>query len=215
MALTKTFLLAACLSTALAAIQTDHVYLCGRVATYVDGGLYVVKNPDGSTSGIVGDHVNGASKFEFTLALTDPADKQPYGPEFPILLTEPGPGYNTFFRHNLTPYINVSPGAFAPLRFTSDNSTLAPGETSWGWMAVAGIISWSPTGHVGDAPGGSPQHPPTTQGFQLVRATADSSVYQIYWNQTRYEASEYVPGSSYALAQCSVPGSAYTFTDSL
>ncbi|KAB5570287.1 hypothetical protein GE09DRAFT_702195 [Coniochaeta sp. 2T2.1] len=105
MALTKTFLLAAWLSTALAAIETDHVYLCGRVATYVDGGLYVVKNSDGSTSGIVGDHVNGASKFEFTLALTDPADKQPYGPEWPILLTEPGPGYNTFFRHNLTPYI--------------------------------------------------------------------------------------------------------------
>jgi hypothetical protein len=49
-------------------------------------------------------------------------------------------GPTRYFRDNLTPYIDVSPGAFAPLRFTSDNKTLAPGETTWDWPPTAGML---------------------------------------------------------------------------
>jgi hypothetical protein len=85
-------------------------------------------------------------------------------------------------------------------------------------MAVAGIILWSPTGHIADAPPpppGSSAPFSVTQGWQLVQTTADSSVYRVYWNQTRYAVSENVHGSSYALAQCSTDVPPYNFVDNL
>lgn len=122
-----------------------------------------------------------------------------------MLLTEELDGMK-FRRYNLTPYIDISPGAFAPLRFTSDNSTLTPGETSWGWMSVAGYLMWSPTGHLKEvAPpaknGGLEVHP--EQGWQLVSAGIPE-LYQIYWNQTKFEAGDTSYDDGYQVGQCGV-----------
>lgn len=125
-----------------------------------------------------------------------------FGPFSSVLLVEPatGPG-RQYLRYNLTPYIDVSPGAFAPLRFTSDNSTLAPGETTWGWMAASGMLLWSPTGDMDDVPQDDNGGISFSQGWQIAPTTTEG-VFQIYWNQTRFELNDYVSRLSWPVGQC-------------
>ena len=81
-------------------------------------------------------------------------------------------------------YLDASPGAFAPLAFTADNSTLSEGETTWAWTGALGFILWTPSGDPGDAtPGGVVKG----QGFEWVDVEGYPGLQRAYWNQTRWE----------------------------
>lgn len=81
-------------------------------------------------------------------------------------------------------YLDASPGAFAPLAFTADNSTLAEGETTWAWTGALGMPLWTPTGDPGDA---SPGSRVTGQGFEWVGVEGYPGLQRAYWNQTMWE----------------------------
>lgn len=94
--------------------------------------------------------------------------------------------YNVFDRRL---YLDSSPGAFAPMGFTRDNSTLRGGETTWGFFGAQGFLIWSSTGRIADAgppaKGGGTQVV-AQQGFDWVESDWPG-VYQLYWNQTQWE----------------------------
>lgn len=81
-----------------------------------------------------------------------------------IYLLEQTKGHN-YIQYKDHLYLDASPGAFAPLSFTADNSTLADGETSWAWTGVMGFPLWTPTGDPRDATPGSAVK---GQGFDWV-----------------------------------------------
>lgn len=80
--------------------------------------------------------------------------------------------------------LDASPGAFAPLTFTPDNSTLTGGETTWAWTGAIGFILWTPTGDHGDA---TPGEAITGQGFAWADVEGYPGLQQAYWNQTLWE----------------------------
>lgn len=67
----------------------------------------------------------------------------------------------------------MSPGAFAPVRFVADNSTLKGGETTYGWRSIERITYFDVNGNWYGS------------GFQWVPVEGGR---QLYWNQTRYES---------------------------
>lgn len=93
----------------------------------------------------------------------------------------------------------MSEGAFAPIRFTSDNSTLTGGETSFGFLSAYGFLMWSPTGKLADVLPAS-GNLEVWQGWQLVESDV-TDVYQIYWNQTKFENDDR-GDLSYQMGQC-------------
>lgn len=118
------------------------------------------------------------------------------------LIERTGPREYIRYRDEL--YIDASPGAFAPLRFTPDNSTLGPGETSWAWFSPYGVILWTPTGNPVDGTTDS-EGRGRWPGFQWVDVDVAGypGVKQAYWNQTRFD--EMVLGEDFGhelLAMC-------------
>ncbi|KAK2790421.1 hypothetical protein FQN53_009444 [Emmonsiellopsis sp. PD_33] len=83
-------------------------------------------------------------------------------------------------------YIDASTNAYAPLRFTPDNTTLADGETSWAWWDAMGVLLWTPTG---DPKDGTERGEGTVlgQGFTLVDVDGYPGLKQAYWNQTMFD----------------------------
>ena len=80
--------------------------------------------------------------------------------------------------------LDASPGAFAPLFFTPDNSTLTGGETTWAWTGAIGIILWTPTGDPADA---TPGDGITGQGFAWADVEGYPGLQRAYWNHTLWE----------------------------
>jgi len=166
------------------------------------------------------------TKCKPLLSRASPADKRPVatnptsgdccGPLSPLLLAKDGGGFDSYTRLPLTPYIDTSPGAFAPIRFTADNSTLKPGETTYGWMSVYGFLMWSPTGYLKDVyppPQDGAQTVMPEQGWQLV-PTSNPDVVQVYWNQTLFESNT-TNADSWSLGQCRSAAGSLSFDDSL
>lgn len=81
-------------------------------------------------------------------------------------------------------YLDASPGAFAPLGFTADNSTLSGGETTWAWTGALGFLLWTPTGDPLDA---SPGSAVMGQGFEWVDVEGYPGLRRAYWNQTLFD----------------------------
>ncbi|KAL1953799.1 hypothetical protein VTO42DRAFT_2260 [Malbranchea cinnamomea] len=158
--------------------------------TYADGGLYCRENNDGICKGDLGDF---------------PAQRS-----FPwyVEWAENGNLYllehlesRTYIKYTDMLYLDASPGAFAPLRFTPDNSTLAPGETSWAWFSVYGGIMWTPTG---DPLDGTPNSEGKVrgQGFEFVDVPGYPGLKQAYWNQTLFDLMYEGKASGNGLAFC-------------
>lgn len=80
--------------------------------------------------------------------------------------------------------LDASPGAFAPLTFTPDNSTLTGGETTWAWSGILGFILWTPTGDLRD---GKPGSAVTGQGFAWADVEGYPGLQRAYWNHTLWE----------------------------
>lgn len=100
-----------------------------------------------------------------------------------IYLLEQTQGHN-YIQYKDRLYLDASPGAFAPLSFTADNSTLADGQTSWAWVGALGFPLWTPTGNVADA---TPGEEVKGQGFEWVDVEDYPGLRRAYWNQTLYE----------------------------
>ncbi|KAK2799803.1 hypothetical protein FQN51_006730 [Onygenales sp. PD_10] len=152
------------------------ILLCDQFWSYADGGLYC-RNKPGTESclGDLGDFPAERS-FPWFAQLTD---------DLLLHLTEQTSSRNYItYRDSL--YIDTSPGAFAPLRFTPDNSTLTGGETAWAWTTPAGFPFWTPTGRVADGTAGG-DGAIIGQGFQVVDVEGHPGVRQAYWNQTKFE----------------------------
>ena len=97
-------------------------------------------------------------------------------------------------------YIDASPGAFGPVGFTPDNSTLADGETSWAMMGAGGLILWTPTGNLSDGTQeGSGRL--RGQGWDLIDVPEYPGLKQAYWNQTLFEHM-YAGGEGKDLTYC-------------
>jgi hypothetical protein len=93
-------------------------------------------------------------------------------------------GHRTYIRYRDHAYLDKSPGAFAPVRFTPDNSTLAPGETSWSWASPYGIIMFTPTGNLADTTTSSGG---VASGIQWVNVPGFPGLKRVYWNQTLWQ----------------------------
>lgn len=95
-------------------------------------------------------------------------------------------GVREYTKYKDQTYMDVSPGAFAPLGFTHDNSSLADGETSWAFTGVLGFIMWTPTGDLAD---GTPNGDGSIvgQGFDLIDVPDYPGLKQAYWNQTLFD----------------------------
>ena len=95
-------------------------------------------------------------------------------------------GISEYIRYRDQLYIDASPDAFGPLRFTPDNSTLSAGETSWGWFSAYGFVWWTPTGDPVDGMKDS-EGRNRWPGFQWVEVDGYPGLKQAYWNQTRFD----------------------------
>ncbi|PGH23788.1 hypothetical protein AJ80_02218 [Polytolypa hystricis UAMH7299] len=143
--------------------------------TYADGGIYCRDNGDGACLGDLGDF---PAKTSFPWHI-DWADDMSL-----FLLERTGSREYTRYKDKL--YIDASPGAVVPLRYTADNSTLTGGETSWAWTGAYGIIMWTPTGNIRDAtPNGSGSI--IGSGFELVEVKGYPGLRQAYWNQQKFD----------------------------
>jgi hypothetical protein len=106
------------------------------------------------------------------------------------------------------PYVDYSAGAFVPVRFVSDNSTLKGGESTWGWRNALQVFYASPARDTFTTAG-------EASGLQWVDSKY-TGVQQLFWNQTRFEFFKNGPvnGSLSTQLACYSP-SATVFTDNL
>lgn len=82
-------------------------------------------------------------------------------------------------------YLDASPGAHAPVGFKNPKK-LKGGETGAYWYIGYGVLLWTPTTNFNDgaAPGGIF----TGGGIQEEPVKGNDGLYQLYWNQTLFEA---------------------------
>jgi hypothetical protein len=79
---------------------------------------------------------------------------------------------------NTQPYVDYTPGAFAPVSFVADNSTLKGGNSTWGWRRQSGYLYAAPVESTLTSAG---QH----SGLQWV---TEGKVSRLYWNQTKWKS---------------------------
>jgi len=144
------------------------------------------------------------------VAITTHAREGPYDP---ILLAAPDAGsahsYTIFNRHL---YLDNRPGAFEPVGFVADNSTLAAGQTTWGFFGILGFLVWSPTGRIEDA--GPRERNGNTQAVAqqgwVWRNTTTEGVARLHWSQEQFqrvvEGGDVALGAGNALGVCRSDG---------